>query len=435
MNYRTYQISDAVRLSHIRTDRFKSARLSVTLTAPTDRSLSPINSMLIPAAFRGTAKYRSFKDFCIRSEDLYAATLSDMSGRSGDCQTVGVRAQLLNDEYVSVADRAGGLSLLDGTVEMMSEIFFAPLYREKDVENDKTNRINYIRSRKNYAYAFAKHRFASIMFDGDPYGMSLSGEEELIRGLTPELFQKRRRELIASAPVDVFYCGSAEVGSVIQVLERHLVPGFSGKHPVCGSPVPVNIVRRAKDPRTVEEEGLYNQSYLLLGFRTDSVLDDETYYATELMNVIFGDGSRSKLFLNVREKLSLCYFCASSYDCVKGVITVGCGIDRENYGNARDEIMRQLDEIRRGNISDDELTCAKRSIEDDCRSAEDHPEDYELFGIEARAFGGPRSIEEYRQKIMEVSRDGIVDAARRLTLDTSYFLAGTLKGGDLDLDE
>lgn len=430
MDYRTYRINDTVTLSHIKTDRFKNARLSVVLTVPADTELSPLNSMLIPAAFRGTERYRSFRDFCRRSEELYAAAVSDINGRSGDCQTIGIKASMLNDTYISSEDRASGFSILDGVAEMAEELFFSPLYRAEDLETDKKNRIDIIRGRKNHAYAYGKYRFAKLMFGSDPYGLSLSGEEDQIAGITPDDLRRRREALVASAPVDIFYCGTADAEEVAGVMEKHL-RGFGGR---CVDSLPVSVVRCAGEPRSFVEEGLYTQSNLFMGFRTGTVLSDREYYATELMNIIFGDSSTSKLFMNLREKKSLCYFCGSSYDEIKGVMAVGCGIDGENYENAREEILLQLEEIKKGNISDNELDMAKHSVENDCRSAEDHPEDYELFGSEARYFGGPRTIGEYRQGVMTVTKEEIAEAAKRVTLDTTYMLRGTLKGGEEELE-
>ena len=430
MDYRTYRINDTVTLSHIKADRFKNARLSVVLTVPAEAELSPLNSMLIPAAFRGTERYRSFRDFCRRSEELYAAAVSDINGRSGDCQTVGIKASMLNDTYISSEDRASGFSILDGVAEMAEELFFSPLYRAEDLETDKKNRIDIIRGRKNHAYAYGKYRFAKLMFGGDPYGLSLSGEEDQIAGITPDDLRRRREAIVASAPVDIFYCGTADAEEVARVMEKHL-RGFGGKHV---DSLPVSVVRCAGEPRSFIEEGLYTQSNLFMGFRTGTVLSDREYYATELMNIIFGDSSTSKLFMNLREKKSLCYFCGSSYDEIKGVMAVGCGIDGENYENAREEILLQLEEIKKGNISDSELEMAKHSVENDCRSAEDHPEDYELFGSEARYFGGPQTIEEYRRGVMTVTKEEIAEAAKRVTLDTTYMLRGTLKGGEEELE-
>lgn len=431
MDYRTYRINDSVTLSHIETDRFKNARLSVILTVPADAELSPLNSMLIPAAFRGTTKYRSFRDFCRRSEELYAAAVSEINGRSGDCQTIGVRASMLNDEYISSEDRKAGFSILDGVAEMTEELFFSPLYRESDLETDKKNRIDRIKARKNNSYSYAKYRFAKLMFGDDPYGLSLGGEEEQIAKITPDDLRHRRAALVSNAPVDVFYCGTASADAVAKVIENHLCRGFGGKR---AESLPISVVRTAKEPRSYVEEGLYTQSNLLMGFRTGTVLSDRGYYAAELMNIIFGDSSTSKLFMNLREKKSLCYFCGSSFDEIKGVMAVGCGIDGENYENAREEILLQLEEIKKGNISDSELEMAKHSVENDCRSAEDHPEDYEVFGSEARYFGGPQTIEEYRRGVMAVTKEEIAEAAKRVTLDTTYLLRGTLKGGEDDLE-
>ena len=190
---------------------------------------------------------------------------------------------------------------------------------------------------------------------------------------------------------------------------------------------------KPSDERSVEETGEYTQSNLLIGFCTGVKLADPEFYSAELMNEIYGEGPTSKLFMNVREKHSLCYFCASDYNEINGVLTVGCGIDADAVNVAKAEIIAQLKEISLGNITDEELENAKRSIYSDCREAEDHPEDYEEFSKMARAFGGPATIDEYKDGISKVTKEQIAAVASKVSVDTVYFLRGTLdEGGETD---
>ena len=428
MNLNVHEINEAVRLIHIRTDKFKKARLTVTFTVNADKDETPKTSMLMPVAFLGTEKYADFREICCRAEELYAADLSDFNIMRGGYQITGLAASILNDEYISAEDREKNFSILDGCFELLSEIIRRPLFRENDTETERSNRINRIKARQNDAFGYAKYRFLKTMLEDEPGGFTLSGEIEQVEKYGSEILKQHHKRILETAPLEVFYCGTASAERVSELIRKYF-SGVGGTY-LKDSQSPVKNVKATK---SVTEEGEYNQGNLFVGFRTGTVLSDKEYYATELMDQIYGDGSQSKLFLNAREKKSLCYFCASSYDEVRGIVVVGCGIDNANADAAKNEILFQLDEIRKGNITDEEIRFAKETIESDCRAAEDHPTDYEEFERIRKLFGGPQNIEEYRNGIMAVSREDIIAAARKMTLDTVYFLKGTL-GGESDCE-
>ncbi len=426
MNLKVYEINDAVRLVHICTDKFKKARLTVTFTVNADKEDSPKTSMLMPVAFLGTEKYADFREICCRAEELYAADISDFNIMRGGYQITGLAASILNDEYISSDDRERGFSILDGCFELLSEILKKPLFRESDTETEKINRINRIKARQNDAFGYAKYRFLKAMLENEPGGFTLSGETEQVEKYDAEILKKHHKHILENAPLEIFYCGTSSAERVLELIRKYF-SGIGGSKLVCSD----ESKKKAEITKNITEEGEYRQGNLFVGFRTGVVLSDKDYYATELMNQIYGDGSQSKLFLNAREKKSLCYFCASSYDEVKGIIVVGCGIDNGDFEEAKNEILYQLEEMKRGNITDDELNFAKETIESDCRAAKDHSTDYEEFERMRHLFGGPSTIEEYRQGIMSVSREDIIAAAKKMTLDTVYFLKGTL-GGEAD---
>ena len=428
MNCKRYEIGNGLSLVHIKTDRFKSARLTLSLTMPLDRDKTPVRSMMMSTGFLGTQKYPDFRSICSRSEELYAADISDFNIMREDLQICGLTATMLGEDYMTEEDRGNGFSILSGVFELFSEIVLHPLYRESDVETEKINRTNRIKARKNNAFGYAKLRFNKIMFEGEPSEQTLGGELCQIERVCREDLVERREELCREARGEFFYCGTEDAERIVSLIKESFGSCF-GK---ANAAEKQTVKRCASSVKEVEESGEYRQGNLLMGFRTGVVLNDPEFYAVELMNHVFGDGTSSKLFANVREKRSLCYFCASSYDEERGVIVVGAGIDNDDRDAAVEEILFQLDEIKRGNISDAELEAARESIENDCRAAEDHPSDYEDFARIERLFGGPRTIEEYRRGVLSVTREQIAQAASRLTLDTVYFLKGTLTDAEED---
>lgn len=427
MNQTVKKINDFLTLTHIKTDKFKKGFLKITLVTAGDPEKTPTNSLIMPAAFRGTAKYKNFRALCRRAEELYAAEISDFNTRIGDDETIGIRASFLNDEYILQKDRENGVSILRGVFEVAADLLLNPAMRDGDIEIEKKNQIKRIESRKNDSFGYGKYRFNSIMAQDEPWqGRTLLGEVADVEKITAEGLKKRHFELINGSEFNIFYCGSADLSKIEELVREYF--GNCGKN--VSPRTDMFLKRRADKLKEVIEGGKYRQGNLFVGFRAGVNVKDSEYAAMEVLNGIYGDGMASKLFLNVREKKSLCYFCSSSYDEVKGVISVSCGIENSDFEEARDEILAQLEEIVKGNITDTEMSDAKSALVGECDEAEDHPEDYEAFGFAARRFGGPKTIEDYRRAIEKVTREEVVAAAKKITLDTVYFLRGELDGGE-----
>ena len=427
MKQNTVKINEFLTLDHIKTDKFKKEFLKITLVTAGAPEETPINSLIMPVAFRGTAKYENFRTLCRRAEELYAAEISDFNNRIGDDETIGLRASFLNDEYILQKDRENGVSILRGVFEVAADLLLRPLMRDEDVEIEKKNKIKRIESRKNDAFGYGKYRFNSIMTQDEPWhGKTLLGEVPDVEKITTETLKKRYSDLINGSELNIFYCGSAELCEIEALVREYF--GNCGKK--FKSRPELFVKRRADKSKEVVEGEKYRQGNLFVGFRAGVNVSDSDYAAMEVLNEIYGDGMSSKLFLNVREKKSLCYFCSSSYDEVKGTITVSSGIENSDFYEARDEILTQLEEIVKGNVTDTEMNDAKSALVGECAEADDHPEDHETFGFTARRFGGPASIDEYRAAIEKVTKEEVVAAAKKITLDTVYFLKGELDGGE-----
>ena len=421
----TYSIGKRIKLTHIKTDKFKKARFTFNFVLPITRERSYLNSMIVPVSFWGTEKYRDFRALCIRSEELYASGITDVNSKIGDTQIIGIHASMLNEEFISESDKASNFSVIDGVLDIISQLILHPLFRDQDIESERSNQIKRVRSRKNDAFGYAKYRFSKALFENSPSGYPLIGEEEQLSSFCADDLLAAYSDVINNAPIEIFYCGALDEKKVTELIKLYF-PDFVSESFDTDALTRYSFPREAASVKRIVESGEYRQGNLLVGFRTGTFLSDKDFYATEMMNQIYGDGSCSKLFMHLREEKSLCYFCASNYDEARGVIVVGSGINNSDFEEALDGILSQLESIKNGEISDEELFAARKTIVSDCRAAEDHPGDYEAFEKTYRLFGGPRNIEEYREGILNVTKEDICAAARKLTLDTVYFLEGNL---------
>jgi len=178
-----------------------------------------------------------------------------------------------------------------------------------------------------------------------------------------------------------------------------------------------------------------SQGKLNLGFRTDITLKDPAYYAMAVANEIYGASPISKLFMQVREQKSLCYSIGSSYDLYKGIMKVSCGIDPNAKDIACEEILHQWDRMCRGDITDEELSCAKQSLDNSYRTIADNPNAIEGFYYGRLLEGVDMTVEDCRQRFAEVTREQVAAAAQGVTLDTVYFLNGTCPDGAGEEDD
>jgi predicted Zn-dependent peptidase len=172
-----------------------------------------------------------------------------------------------------------------------------------------------------------------------------------------------------------------------------------------------------------------SQGKLVLGFNTGTVISptDDRYYTALMFNEILGGSASSKLFLNVREKMSLCYFCSSSYSLYNGAVMVSSGIEVSKRELAKDAILAQLEDIRRGKISQFELEAAQKSIINSYLQLYDSPFDIYNFHSSRHFFGIKESIEDTCQKLLKVSKEQIQEFAKCVSFDVEYFIEGTNK--------
>ncbi len=424
----TFEPDEHLTLSALRTDKFKAGQLSLTLTLPIVREQVYLTSLLLSVLLRGTERYPTVTAINRRLDYLYGTELSVRSFYRGDCLVVGLAADLLDAAYLP----PGTESVMDGVLEVMRQIFFHPftdgngLLDGGYVESEKALQCDAIRAKKNHPASYAAGRCRALMYEGEPCGAPIYGEVEEVMAVTPEQLTAHWHALRQTMHWNAFYVGPEAPEAVADALRRMMLPelsGLPGARPV--SPLSPNPIRTAGAVKRAEEQLPVGQGQLVMGFRTGVRLDDPEFYATMVFHEIFGASPVSRLFMNVREKLSLCYSCSSTYNIYKGTVLVAAGLDNENRHAAEAEILLQLAELGAGRFSEEELEAAKKSLDNAFCQLEDSRNAMDSFYTGRMSVGVTDTPAHCRERFRAVRREEVMAAAMRMTPDTVFFLEQT----------
>lgn len=416
----TIQLSPGVTLRHYPDNRFKKCALSVQLLRPMCREEAALNALLPAVLLRGTKKRPDLRAITWRLDELYGASVNTMVRRVGDIQTVGFYMSLMESRFA-----LEGESVLEQGVDFLRELMLEPVTEEgvfdpEFVDSEKTNLISAIESELNDKRAYTAARMIRKMCPGDSFSVSRLGTAEEVEAITPEKLYEHYLRILQESPVELFYVGAAEPEQVARLLAplAQALGARAGAAPEHTPFVPV------AEPGEYFEEMDVNQGKLSMGFTTSVTIGHRDFAAMQVFNALYGAGMTSKLFMNVREKMSLCYYANSGYYGSKGIVTVSSGIDEEQYHRTKEEILRQLALCAQGQITDEELNAAKSAIISSLRATPDSPGALEGYYATAAISGLEMDIEGYIAAVEAVTREDAARCAAGVKLHTVYFLKG-----------
>ena len=288
------------------------------------------------------------------------------------------------------------------------------------------NLIDRIAALKNDPRSWAPRRLNELMCENENYGKSALGTIEQAERITPETLYAAYRRALSEAQVELFYCGTMMPDEV----EAHFMatPLAQPREGTLYQPHTVVQARPAGDVREVVEDAEVTQGKLSLGFRTGGAsLTGGEPAAYWMFQTIYGGSTSAKLFLNVREKKSLCYYASAQFVASKGLMIVNSGIENRNFEVARDEILHQLDLCRKGEITDAELESARKTLVNGWRTMLDDPLTLERYWMGQAAAGTLVSPEERIEQVTDITREQVIAAAQSTALDTVFFMKGAAK--------
>jgi len=417
------ELLPGVWLSCLQTNKFKSDCLSLSMLTQLDRDTVSMNALVPRVLSRGTAFHPDMDSLSAACDELYGARIMPVVRKKGEVLALGFYAGFIADRFPP-----NGEKLLEPVSELLGEMLLSPatrggLFMKDYVESEKEKLIDDIRARINDKRLYAIYRLMGQMCAYEDYGVDDMGEEADAASISYIDLTRHYRALLQECPIEIFYCGSSPMRRVENALKNALMalPRGDINYDI-GTDIRMNAV--SATPRYFEDALDVTQGKLEMGFRLGEIMDDPDFAAIRVFNALYGGTATSRLFLNVREKLSLCYYALSSCDRLKGIMLVSSGIEFDKFEETKLEILAQLEALRKGDFTDEELSFARKNVCSDLIAMTDSPGALEDFYLTQTLTGLDYGPEEYAALCDMVSREDIIAVAKSIELDSVYFLRG-----------
>lgn len=414
------KINDNITISYIPMKKMKTTSIGVYLHRPLLREEASKNALLSYVLQRGCEKYQTTKDISMLLEDLYGASFYTGVSKIGEGQMITLNASTISDKYAPENEK-----LISELMTLLLSVLFRPFtengaFKESYVEQEKKSLKENIESIVNDKQTYALMRCTEIMCAGENYGIRKWGYIEDVDKIDAKGLYEHYKKIITSSKIDIFVAGDADIDELAADVRKYTDKiEFTG----CGY-TKTEVKGNADGVKRETERMDVTQGKLSMGFRTGITPKDDKYWGLMVANSVFGGGAHCKLFNNVREKMSLAYYASSQLDKAKGVMFVNAGIEFDNFDKAYNEIIRQLELVKKGEISDAEFTASKNAIINSLNSYYDSEGNIIIYYLTEQFLGSGNDIEYVKKKIQEVTPEDVKAAAAEIELDAVYFLAG-----------
>ncbi len=419
MSNKVITLNDGVEGLFIQNNRFNTTSVSFNFYLPMKKSTVAANALL-PFILTSCGKdYPDFTALNLKLNKLYGARLDASCEKYGDCQLLRMKISVIDDKFSFDSD-----SLCLEASDLLLKLVFGPNVQDgefsvNDVEREKRKAIEHIRGEIAEKRVYAKNRLISEMFAGTPYGIPKCGTVDDVMAVTPASLYDAWKNMLETAFVRVHVVGSAIPGKLFDNvkekfsnIERHNITDVS----VC------KPAKKSEKVNTVFEKMDVKQGKIVMGFSSDIYGDDDLSLPLLVMCDIFGGGPYSRLFTNVREKMSLCYYCSATSVRYKGLLTVDSGVETENAQKAIDEILNQLEIMKKGEFLDSEFESSIKSICDSMKTYYDSQGSLDLWYALKVNNANLYSPEDIIEKIKLITKEDVVYAAKGVNLHTVYKL-------------
>lgn len=410
-------IADGVNFSSVRDTRFKTMRISATALLPLESDTVSAYALLSQVLTRSCREYPDFTILSKKLSSLYGASLEAEIRKLGEVLALTFSVSGIDDRY-----SLGGECISEELSRLLCSVIFDPLiiqghFDENAVTQEKRQLIEHIDSEFNDKRVYANKRLMELMCSDETFGVAKYGTREQVEQVTMEDLNTAFDTMLKRARFEIIYIGDSSSETAKQVF-KHKILTLS-REPY---KLKTQIVRRAVTVREFTDRMDVSQAKLLMGFRTDCACPEDDVFPMRLMCAVLGGSANSKFFRNVREKQSLCYYCVSRFNRLKGIISVESGVEDCNIERTRNAVLEELEAIKNGDVTDDEIMYAKLSIANSFAGICDTV--YGIYGLYfTQLFDGKfLSAEESIAEFNSVTKDQVIEAARKLTLDTVYVL-------------
>lgn len=419
MQYREKEIKKGIKIHEILTDKFKTNLIAVFLSMPITKENVTKNSLISAVLRRGSKNMPTQEKISQELEEMYGASFDCGLDKIGDNHILKFYLESINDNFLPQADE----NMLKTSIEKIFEIIFNPLvqngaFKEEYVKQEKENVKRIIEGKTDNKARYAFDRCIEEMYKDEPYGLYKYGYVEDLEKITAQELYNYYKLMITQCKIDIFVSGNIE--DAISIVESNEnIQKLQEREPN----YKINKIENKKQVQEKEivEEMDVIQGKIVIGL--DLQLDNEKQkYDAMLYNAILGGTANSKMFQEVREKASLAYTAGSSYVRYKSNIFIKCGIEIKNYEKAMNIIRKQLEDMKNGIFTDEDIENAKKGIISGIKSIDDEQDSEITYFFGQELTDTKTSLEEYIEKIQNVNKQDIIKIANSVNINTVYFL-------------
>ena len=410
------KIADGVYFSSITDKRYKKNLISVAFSTQLSGDTATENVIVPVLLTKCNSKLPTYKAFNNKMSRLYASGIGGTAGRQYDLQTISFGAYYLDDIYALSGEKMTGI-MTDILIDCLtSPVTENGVFSEKFVELEKKTVIDNIETAINDKRSYAIERAMKTICKGEPASVCSYGTVEKAKLITPDSAYKAYRRMLETMPCEIICTGCSDFDGVAEKFAAAFEK--AGRHDIENTTIALSPVKTQTEE--VTERLTVNQSKLVLGFKSHS--DDDA--ALVLLQKIFGGTTSSKLFRNVREKMSLCYYCSAARNDLKGIMLVNSGVENENIEKTKEAVIDQLEEIKNGNFTNEDINFAEMAIKNDFKSVADSAGNVSNWYFDCIRKNDIVTPEEKLGRYLGVSKERIIAAAKSMVLDSVYVLTG-----------
>ena len=420
MEHNQTKVKQGIKLHTIKTDKFKTNLIAVFLTTSLTRENVTKNSLIPAILRRGSKKLKTQEELSKTLEEMYGASFDCGIDKTGDNQVIRFYIETVNDNYLPKKEE-----ILQKSIETLLEIVFNPYeenggFKKEYVSQEKTNMKKRIEGRKDNKARYSLDRCIEEMYKDKPYGLYKFGYVEDLEKIDEKNLYEYYKTLIQSCKIDIFVSGLVD-DNVLNSVENNEIIKLLNERKAEFNELRLEAKPKKEKETVVTENMDVTQGKLLVGLDVD-IDNIDLKYVAMIYNSILGGSANSKMFQNVREKAHLAYVANSMYFKYKGNIIVNCGIEIANYEKALDLIKKQIKDMEAGSFTDEEVENAKKGLIAAIKTIDDEQDSGITYYFGQELTNTKVSIEEYMKKIEDVTRQEVQDIAKKININTIYFL-------------
>jgi len=409
-------LNNNLRLNYIDTTKFKTNRISLYFKRKLSKNEATKNALLAMIMERSSTKYPKTEDISKFLQQNYGANFTAFIKKKGDYQLLVFSIDFISENFVK--DKT---PILENILDFFTDIIFnQQQFNQEYFEQEKNNLKLKILSQQNDKKSYAKMRCIEEMCKNEAYGINELGYLEELQQISSESLFDHYRNVILHVPFELFVVGQCNIQNITKkfecITEDYVIGAMENQEP------DKYLSSGIKEVKNVVEEDKVVQAKLVIGCRINIEPNSEDYFKLVVYNTLFGGGPYSKLFNNVREKLSLAYYVFSMFDRFKNVMTINAGIESKKFKTAYEEILKQRDSIAKNQFSDTELSSAQMTAITSINTQADSPSLLEDFYYSALMANRNENIQQFINKLNQVSRENVVEVANKMQLDVVYLL-------------